>query len=314
MTIGEHLKEFGGLPVLDFPAPGADVRLPEPDSVAWRIAVEVYDSEETWQQAFGRFAEAVDTTRVTTLVVGGWDEAYDGDSAEVVATLVGARDRLPALRSLFLGDMTYEEAEISWIQQCDVTPLLAAFPALEELGVRGAQGLEFPAVTHERLRILRVETGGLPAGVVRGIAASDLPALRRLELWLGTSWYGADTQVADLEPFLTGGRLPALRHLGLRNSDIADDIATALAGAPVVARLRTLDLSMGTLGDEGALALLAGQPLTHLEKLDLHHHFISPEVEQRVQAALEPSGVTIDLQQRNLARDGLAGRYTAVAE
>ena len=42
-----------------------------------------------------------------------------------------------------------------------------------------------------------------------------------------------------------------------------------------MARLKTLDLSMGVLSDVGAEALLAGQPLTHLRRLDLHHHFLS---------------------------------------
>ena len=79
----------------------------------------------------------------------------------------------------------------------------------------------------------------------------------------------------DLAPILAGARLPALKHLGLRDAEIADEVAAALAGAPVVARLETLDLSLGTLSDAGAAALLAGQPLTHLRKLDLHHHFLS---------------------------------------
>ncbi|GAA4600549.1 hypothetical protein GCM10023195_00170 [Actinoallomurus liliacearum] len=38
-----------------------------------------------------------------------------------------------------------------------------------------------------------------------------------------------------------------------------------MASAPVVARLEVLDLSMGTLSDDGATALLSGQPLTHLK-------------------------------------------------
>lgn len=110
--------------------------------------------------------------------------------------------------------------------------------------------------------------------------------------------------------------LPALRHLGLRNSEIQNEIAAAVASAPVVARLHTLDLSNGTLGDEGAAALLEGQPLTHLECLDLHHHFLSEEMERRVADALEPHGVRVDVSEREEPWDGQGaeGRYTAVAE
>ena len=151
--------------------------------------------------------------------------------------------------------------------------------------MRGGQGLAFPAVRHEKLRTLTIETGGLDAGVVRGVAASDLPALEHLDLWLGTSWYGANADVADLAPILAGARLPRLRYLALRNSEIQDEIAAAVAGAPVVARLETLDLSMGMLADEGAAALLDGQPLTHLKKLDLHHHYISKPMADRLAGA-----------------------------
>lgn len=44
----------------------------------------------------------------------------------------------------------------------------------------------------------------------------------------------------DLQPILDGKRLPALRPLGLGNSPIQDNIAAAVASAPVVTRLRTL--------------------------------------------------------------------------
>lgn len=47
---------------------------------------------------------------------------------------------------------------------------------------------------------------------------------------------------------------------------------------------------MGTLSDEGAEALLHGQPLTHLEELDLSHHFLSHDMMLRIWTSLEPRG------------------------
>lgn len=319
MTIGGHLEELYGLPAFTFPGPGETPReLPGPDAVAWRITSDTYDAEEQWTEAFARFCSAVDTTRVRALAVGVWEDAYERSSAGIVEALVAARDRLPGLRSLFLGDMHSEECEISWITQTDVTPLLSAFPGLEEFGVRGGQGLEFPALRHDALRTLIVETGGLSADVVRGVGASELPALENLDLWLGTSWYGADSEAADLEPILSGARLPRLRYLALRNSEIQDEIAAAVASAPVVARLEVLDLSMGTLGDDGATALLAGQPLTHLKKLDLHHNYLSEPLRQRVRETLQAAGVEVDLDQDDADwdedDDGTVHRYVSVGE
>ncbi|MGW5421157.1 STM4015 family protein [Streptomyces sp. NPDC003943] len=318
MTIRDYLREFHGLPVFQFPVPGVPAELPDPDAVAWRLFAATYaeDDDELWQPLFERFLATVDTTRVRAIVVGGWDEAYDTSSAAIVEALAGAKDRLPALEAVFLGDMLSEDCEISWIMQSDVTPLLAAYPGLHTLAVRGASGLEFPPLRHEGLRRLVLQTGGLPASVVRDIGACDLPALEHLELWLGRDDYGNDTTPADLEPILAGTRLPALRYLGLRNSDTQDDVAAAVASAPVVSRLAELDLSMGVLTDKGAEALLAGQSLTHLKRLDLSHHYVSEETAERITAALAPHGVDVDVSDRQVPDeyDGTLYRYTAVGE
>ncbi|MFC9897226.1 STM4015 family protein [Nocardia sp. NPDC127579] len=315
MAFSEHFEEFHGLPVFEFPDAETTVELPAPATVAWRLAIEPWDSKHTWPETFERFLATVESAQVRAIVVGAWGES-DEDSAPVVAALVEAADRLPALRALFVGDITYDENECSWIHQSDLTPLFGAFPDLEEFGFRGGEQMEFTAVEHTALRSLSVQTGGLDAEVVRGIAASRLPALERLDLWLGTSQYGATAEIADLEPFLSGTTFPALRHLGLRNSDMQDQIAVAVSSAPVVARLTTLDLSMGTLGDEGAAALLEGQPLTHLKTLDLHHHFVSSTLRERLTAALRPYDVEVILTDDEEAEfdDDREWRYVAVGE
>ncbi|MFF8727054.1 STM4015 family protein [Streptomyces sp. NPDC015171] len=318
MTLGDNPHVFHGLPVYTFPDAEPERDLPEPEGVAWRVAADVYDGDEEWEAVFARFLDTVDTTRVRALIVGAWKEAYDTDPAAVIEALLAARDRLPALRAIFLGHMESEECEISWINQRDVTPLLAGFPDLEEFGVRGGSGLEFPALRHTALRRLTMETGGLGAEVVRGVGASDLPALEHLDLWLGTPDYGGDSEAADLEPILSGARLPRLRHLALRNSEMQDAVAAAVASAPVVARLESLDLSMGVLTDEGAAALLGGQPLTHLRKLDLHYHYVSEPLLDRLRQTLEPAGVELNLDrddaEEDEEEDGTVWRYVSVGE
>ncbi|MBH0776047.1 STM4015 family protein [Nocardia bovistercoris] len=323
MTIGDHLEEFGGLPAYTFPDATTDeskeVVLPSAESVAWRLSAESYDAKETWGECFTRFLYAVDTAKVTAIIVGTWQDVYDNGPTEVIEGLRAAADRLPALRALFLGDIVMEECEISWINQGLVTPILEIFPDLEVLGVRGGQGLEFDAVRHEKLRTLTVETGGLPAEVVRGIAASDFPALTHLDLWLGTSEYGGDSEVEDLAGILSGARLPALEHLALRNSENQDAVCAALASAPVVARLKSLDVSMGVLTDEGAAALLSGQPLGHLDSLDLHYNYLSDAMRAKFREVLEPAGVRLDLDSDDAEEDsddedGTVWRFVSVGE
>jgi hypothetical protein len=151
---------------------------------------------------------------------------------------------------------------------------------------------------------------------VRAVGACDLPALEHLELWLGVERYGGDATVADLAPVLAGGRFRRLRHLGLQDSEIQDEIAAALAAAPVLAQLESLSLAMGTLTDAGAEALLGGQPLTHLKRLDLHHHFLGDAMLDRFRDLFGACGVEVDLsEQETPARwNDEEWRYVAVSE
>ncbi|MFJ1704285.1 STM4015 family protein [Kitasatospora sp. NPDC088346] len=317
MAISQHIEHFHGLPVFGLvPALDEGAELPDAAAVAWKIGLE-YDSEETFEQRWRQFLDTVDTDRVRAVVVGAWWQE-DQEPAEATVRLIAeSAGRLPALRALFFGEVTFEECEISWIQQSDVTPFLTAFPALEELVVRGAGqdwdgkgGLSVEPVRHAALRVLRIESGGLPGSVVRAVGACDLPALEELELWLGVDQYGGDATLEDLAPILDGVRLPALRRLGLLDSLAQDAIAAAAAQAPVVARLEHLGLSMGMLTDEGAGALLEGQPLTHLQSLDLHHHYLGEQMQQRLAEALP--GVRVDLSEAG--RPDERWRYVAVSE
>ncbi|MEU7934826.1 STM4015 family protein [Micromonospora echinofusca] len=316
MAFGSHAHHFAGRRVVDVPADGP---LPTVDGpVSWRIAHWHFDDETTenalsaeFRDAFDRFVAQAGPS-VESLVVGSW--GYAAFHPAPIAQLCAAASRLPALRALFLGDITVEECEVSWMKVGDVSALLTAYPALEVLRVRGGEDFDFSPVRHARLRELAVESGGLSRAFVGAVLDSDLPALTDLELWLGTSDYGGDTQVTDLAPLLAGERFPQLRRLGLCNSEIADDLARALAAAPVVRRLQRLDLSMGTLGDEGAAALLAGQPLTHLAELDLSHHYLAEETAASLVAALPGVAVDVSDPQEPEEYDGESYRYTAVSE
>ncbi|GLW66681.1 hypothetical protein Arub01_49250 [Actinomadura rubrobrunea] len=296
-----HLTHFAGLPVEDF-TPSAPPT-GDPSATAWRIAT---DYNGRLSDVFDEFLDAVDTTRVSHLVFG-----FDDNTTDVPRMLAEHVGRLPALRNVFLGDIVWEQMEMSWIEREDITPLFEAFPDLECFEVRGSEKLRLRPIARTALRRLRFESCGLPSEVVRAVGACDLPNLEHLDLWLGVENYGGDVTVADLAPILNGERFSALRHLGLENAEHADELAAALASAPVVARLESLSLALGTLTDEGAEALLSGQPLTHLRRLDLHHHFLSDAMMERVRQALPGVEVNLDEQEQ---RDQDGWVYVAVDE
>ena len=320
----EYRSEFAGLPVVDFPFRLADP-LPEvePDAVAWRVRLQISmpgENYEDFTERFEAFLAQVDVSRVRALIIGmtTYMEQFDSDLA--VRLLVEHAADFPNLRAIFLAEVVTTDAEVSWLNHLDLMPVLESYPLLEQFQVRGGEDDWNPDLhavrpfKHEALRTLVFESGGLSPATVRAIGESELPAIEHLEFYLGDEAYGGGTTVEELAWLLDGERFPALRHLGLRDAPNADEIAAALAHAPVVARLATLDLSLGALGDEGAAALLAGQPLSHLRKLDLHHHFLSDEMTHRLRDTLP--GVDLDLGARQEPESwgDEQGRYIAVSE
>jgi hypothetical protein len=231
MAIYEHITEFAGKPVVGW-EPGGP--LDDPADVAYRISVSWDESEagRRWTDKFARFLDDPASGRATAIIVGPWEQVGVGDEPtadRIVAALASARDRLPALTALFVGEIISEESEISWIEQTDVSPLFNAYPRLEHFAVRGGNNLRLGAPRHDHLKVLVVEAGGLPRQVVHEVAAAQLPELRHLELWLGTEHYGADTTMDDLAPILSGNLFPKLEYLGLRDSEMADEVAATVA-------------------------------------------------------------------------------------
>ncbi|MDB6151904.1 MAG: hypothetical protein JWL90_357 [Chthoniobacteraceae bacterium] len=247
----------------------------------------------------------------TAMVIGAWH----GDDTEVspeavIKVLVKGRERLSNLAAIYVGDITSEENEMSWINQCDLSPLLAAFPKLQLLRSRGGQGLALSSPRHENLRALAMETGGMDVSVIRSVCTSSFPNLEYLELWLGTEEYGANSTVADLQPILSGRLFPKLKYLGLRNSQHADDLAAVLVNSPLIERLETLDLSLGVLTDEGARSLLKLPPSPTLRKLNLHFNYIGADLIRQ----LKSLPLTVDASKPSSMEEDDEWRFVAVGE
>ena len=269
MTISENLDTFAGKPVRDFRAGG---RADDANAV-YRLGQD-YDDEGSQAELVAEFFSQVPPETLDALVLGAWSQAQEDSPDGYLGALIERRAQLTALRALFVGDITYEECEISWIIQTGYAPLLAAFPALETLRIRGAEQLDLPPFEHAALKHLAIETGGLPDAIVANVAQSRLPALKHLELWLGDENYGFGGTVDPYVHLLERIDPARLDYLGLRNAPISDELAEYLAQQPWLGQLHTLDLSMGTLGDRGALALARSPHIAGLKRLDVRHHYI----------------------------------------
>ena len=304
MTISETTERFFGKTIEDFEPGTTPSNAP---GTVYRLSLD-YDADTSMAALLADFLDSCDQARLEALVIGNWGESASESPDEFLAELAARAPKLPAFKALFVGDMTYEECEISWITQGDYARVLKAFPQLQALRIRGATSLALPAGPHAGLRELTIECGGLPRDVLQALAQSSFPAIETLELWLGTDMYGFDGDLDDVRRAVDQLRTPGLRTLALRDSEIADEVAQWLAGQPWIAQLQALDLSLGTIGDVGAQALLASPHTRGLARLDLSHHYISKPLQEQLRAAIP--GVVLDDEQDDDEDD----RYVAVGE
>ena len=273
-----------------------------------RLDYEALDSGEKMDDFIQNFAEAPFASQIEELIIGQWHDA-SGDSSMVVNKLVELKDTFKNLKALFIGDITYEEMEISWIQQCDMSPILAAYPNLEFFQIRGGDKLSLSQLKHPNLKTLIIQTGGLPPNVINDISIAELPNLEKLEVWLGSDAYGFESKIEDFENIINGGKFPKLMYLGLKNSIIQDEIAIKIAQSPILDQLHTLDLSMGVLTDKGAQALLDSPKIKQLTHLNLNHHYMSDSMMEKLRGL----GISISMDDQEDADDE-DYRYVEVSE
>lgn len=276
-----HATTFANRKVENF---DPQIGITDPVGTAYALRVKKWSTDENIKDKLEILLQDPEASLLEALVFGWWDYSYN-----VVDALVAAHEQLTNLKAVFIGDIEDREDMISSIQQSDISPVLAVYPNLEVLKVRSGRcnpkleellqigcgiGLAFSPWWHDKLKALIVETGGLSRQTIAQICTLELPALEYLELWLGRDEYGGDSTIDDVMPILSGELFPKLKYLGLRNSEYSDDIAYAVVQSPVLDHLIELDLSMGTLGDEGAEALLNCPAINRLDTLNVAHNYL----------------------------------------
>jgi len=277
--ISENATQFFGKPVVDWTRDDADTFNYSRDVPRLRLN---WDADIAMTELVEALLARPEAANLEAIVFGMWGE-HDAEPTDFIELLITSSSRLPALKALFIGDIVSEENEISWIANGDLSGLWPAFPGLKELRVRGGNGLVLGKMDLPELTSLIIESGGLAREVVADALAAKLPSLTHLELWLGEENYGATSDAQQFEG-LALPNMPALKTLALRDCDYADQLAAVIAKAPVLSRLDRLDLSLGTLGDEGADALLQSAAVAQLKELDLNHHYIGEDNARKLTA------------------------------
>ncbi len=288
MAIGSHLDFFNKKKTAWFEIEDGI----KDANLAYRIATEYDADEDDFENKLLAFCNDEKAKDVKELIIGVWFTEFDDDSSEAIQLLVENKDKLPSLEALMIGDITYEENEVSWIEQSDINAVFGAFPNLKNLHVRGGNGLELGKVAHQNLETLMIETGGLDKSVIHQIAKADLPKLNHLELWLGDENYGWNGDISDIKLLYKKDLFPNLTYLGLKNSEMANEIAESLLGAEeLIGSIQKLDMEGGTMTDEGAEHLLKNTALNSLGYFSVESNFISDEMVEKLESTIKAKSV-----------------------
>lgn len=263
-----------------------------------------YDGDQIWESDETTDAQTLseailadeELEKLDEIIIGCWGESYDNNVQPLLDMFAEHSESFEHIKSLFVGDMTFEECEVSWIEQGDYSKIWESLPKLKKLTIKGANGLSLGKIEHDELEELNIICGGLPAVVVKQIAQAHLPRLKKLSLYLGVVDYGCDATIEDVRTLLKADFIKSLEYLELGNSEFQDEIVEEFLKSNSVYALKTLSFANGTLTDKGGQMLLdhAGT-LKGLETLDLTFHYLSDEMMKK----LEHSGIHVILEGKN---------------
>jgi hypothetical protein len=274
-----HANRFADRQVVNFEA-GIKIILPQTKAYSFRE----YNDSDTFTSKWYSLLAYPRRDKIEALVFGSVDLEI-----ELISVIANAKKELKNLKAIFIGDIEDSECMISSLP-CygEISSVLQSYDQLEFLHIRcnqgrnGRTGEKLPEgfkfcqpLRHDRLKVLRIESSGLNRQTLIDISQLTLPKLEYLELWTGSPEYGANSSVKDLMPIINGEKFPNLKYLGLKNCDYTDDIAFALSESPILEKLIELDLSMGTLGDDGLFELLNSPNIEYLATLNVSHNFIT---------------------------------------
>lgn len=259
-----------------------------------------YDEyEEQGKRAADMVADILadpDFLSLTELIIGDWGGAWEDSCQPILDGMIEHADQFSNIQSLFIGDMDFEECEVSWIMQGNFSGLWAALPNLRCLTIKGSMDLKLGDICHEGLEELTIICGGLGSDVIRSVQNAKLPNLKKLLLYIGIDDYGFDGNVDTVKELLDKADFPKLKYLGIVDSEIQDELAKAVLESKFMGQVETLDLSFGTLTDQGGQLLLETLPKwTNIKYLDVHYNYLTDKMAEK----LEKLPMTVDASERN---------------
>lgn len=255
------------------------------------------DGEKGAETMIGDIMEDSEFPELEEIDIGCWGDCCDDGAQTLINDIISHKEQFSHIKSLFIGDMDYEDCEVSWIVQGNYSKLWDAMPQLEKLVIKGSNELTLGDIKHDNLQHLEIICGGLPVSVMQEIQKAHLPSLQTLTLYIGIERYGFDGDISNIKEMLEQSDFPKLTTLGIVDSEIQDEIAEVALGSKYINQIDTLDLSMGSLTDKAGQMLLDKLPEhTNIKNLNLEYHYLSGKMMKKLKG-LSGIEVNVDDQQ-----------------
>ena len=177
-----------------------------------------------------------------------------------------------------IGNAYSEISEISWINQLDYTEFFKAFPNIKGMFIQGSEGLKLGKMNLPKLEILELQGSGLRNEVLEDITNSNLPNLKRLNLYFGVENYGCDVEIEYVKNLLNNTNFEKLEILGLCNIDINlfSNVLEVIFESKYSKQIKVLDISKSCSTDKDAEYIIKNiKKLENINYIDLNYNYIS---------------------------------------
>ncbi len=279
------------------------------------------DADNPMQEVLTRVLQHPAGHLVRKLTLGLPPFEDDGGLAwhmELPVKTLAAAGPLPLLEELDLSPTATHMDQVSWRRLGNIGGLWKAAPRLQTLILEGSRGsddgtaVDFGTIDAPHLKKVVFQSGGLDAAAPEQLGAATLPKLEHLELQFGREDYGCTSTVASLAGILSGKGLPALKYLGLTNSEWETELIDAVAGSAILPRLHVVSFTMGTMMNDAFAALMKhAKKFAHLKSLELDDNYFTAEQIAQLKAVLPNASLEV---QKELEDEDEAYRYTTVGE
>ncbi len=224
---------------------------------------------------------------IENLCVSAWSESYEEGPGKIVDYLIENKEKYQDTKYFTFGNMNSEVCEMSWIWQWSYKDFFKAFPNIKGFSVQGTQDLTIGKLDLPELEILEIQGSGLDEETVREIAESNLPKLKKLNLFIGVEEYGCTVTTDSIKALLNEGNFPELINLGICNmeQEFCLDAIKEIFNSKYASQIKVLDISKSMITDkEGEYILENIEKLSNIKYININYNFFSKEMLEKLEA------------------------------